>query len=296
MEMSPQRLRVFLAVADTLHFGRAAERLRVSQPSVSQQVARLERELGCRLFERRPAGVELTEAGRDLVRTVGGALRGLDDAAAGFLSRHRAPRRLRVGLLSSLSDVLVPLIIASWGDDGAGIELTEGSLPYLTQQLRRGELDVAFCYRTGDAESLADLRIDDLDSRPVVVALREHDVLAASRELPWASLAERSWVMPSASRQYRDDMVRRFASRGLQVQIVAEATTLAGQLALVQSGIGLTFTSPWVRVSPELVTRPTAEPVERLHLVAARRTGTESGLDGLIAALGPGLAKLHKQA
>src|SRR5436305_7282183 len=102
MEVNPQRLRVFLAVADTLHFGRAAERLRISQPSVSQQVARLERDLGCQLFDRAPSGVTLTAAGRDLVRLVGTALRGLDSAVETFVQEHGKPRRLRVGLLSSL--------------------------------------------------------------------------------------------------------------------------------------------------------------------------------------------------
>ncbi|WP_170185756.1 LysR family transcriptional regulator [Lapillicoccus jejuensis] len=285
MEISPHRLRVFLAVADTLHFGRAAQRLRISQPSVSQQVSRLERDLGCVLFHRRPGRVELTAAGRDLVKSAGPALRGLDEAVSKFRVRHHGPRRLRVGLLSSLTDRLAPLLVASWKADVAGVELAEGSLSLLAQRLHGGELDVVFCYSPADPTSLDGLQVDVLDTRPVLVALRDDDELAAHAQLPWAALAARTWVMPSASRQYREDMIDRFRVRGLAVSVVAEATTLSGQLALVEAGIGLTFASPWSRVGPGLTTRPTDAPADELVLVAVRRPGTAAIPDGMLETL-----------
>ena len=276
MYSNVQRLRIFLAVADALHFGRAAERLRISQPSVSQQVARLERELGCRLFDRESSGVALTAAGRELVGSVGTALRGLDKAVEDFVHEHRERRRLQVGLLSSMAGALVPAAISLLEWEGVEVGLTEGSLALLAERLRRAELDVAFCYGTGEPNVLAGLQIETLDRRPVVVAMPADDVLAAGSELAWAELAARPWIMPSASRQYRDDMIDRFQSRGLAIRVVAEATTLVGQLALVAAGIGLTLTSPWAIVPAGVTTRPVAAPTEEIELLAVCPTGAGS--------------------
>lgn len=231
MELNTGRLRIFLAVADALHFGRAADRLRISQPSVSQQVAKLERDLGCRLFDRAPSGVRLTPAGRELVRSVGGALRALDGAVADFIDTHQERAELRVGMLSSLSSALLPAAISGLDWAGTDVRLTEGSLAMLSEALRRTEMDVIFCYDTGEPDVLSGLQVQVLQQRPIVVALPVDSPLAEHMPpggLDWAQLATQPWVMPSGSRQYRDDMTARFASRGLSVQIVAEATTLAG--------------------------------------------------------------------
>lgn len=289
MELNTQRLRIFLAVADALHFGRAAHRLRISQPSVSQQIARLERDLGCKLFERAPAGVTLTAAGRDLVGSVGIALRGLDTAVADFVDKHQEGARLRVGMLSSLAGALVPAAISSldWADTQVG--LTEGSLAMLVERLRADELDVVFCYDTGEPAVLDGLQIEVLDQRPVLVAFPSVSRLSYLAELPgglgWDQLATQAWILPSASRQYRDDMMQRFTSRGLSVHVVAEATTLAGQLALVAAGIGATFTSPWAVAPDGVMTAPIVGSVEELQLLAVRRTDADAITAHLIDAV-----------
>lgn len=272
VQLDTRRLRIFFAVADTLHFGRAAERLRLSQPSVSQQVAHLEVELGCRLFERSSSSVSLTPAGRDLVAHLGPVLRELDQQVDAFLQRHGSDRPLRVGVLSSLANGLVPTAVSSLALGSAPVELVEGALSRLTDQVRRGELDVAFCYSTGAPDVFQGLKCQTLDRRPITVALPDDDPLSAKPELQWAELAKRPWVMPSASRQYREDMLERFASRGLTVHTVAEATTLTGQLALVAAGIGLTFTSPWASVPDGVIARPTAGPGPELELLAIQNS------------------------
>lgn len=289
VELSTQRLRIFLAVADALHFGRAAQRLRISQPSVSQQIAKLERDLGCKLFERAPAGVTLTAAGRDLVGSVGIALRGLDTAVADFVDKHQERARLRVGMLSSLAGALVPAAISSLDWAGTQVGLTEGSLAMLLERLRAGELDVVFCYDTGEPGVLEGLQIEVLDQRSIVVALPSVSYLADLAGLPeglgWDQLSTQAWIMPSASSQYRDDMMQRFASRGLSVHVVAEATTLAGQLALVAAGIGATFTSPWAFVPDGVITAPVAGSVEELQLLAVRRVDADAITAQLIDAV-----------
>jgi DNA-binding transcriptional LysR family regulator len=189
---------------------------------------------------------------------------------------------LQVGLLSSLSGALVPAAVCSLDWEGVEVGLTEGSLALLAERLRRTELDVAFCYSTGEPEVLAGLQIETIERRPVMVALPVDDALAEAYELAWADLATRPWIMPSASRQYREDMIERFQSRGFTARVVAEATTLAGQLALVAAGIGLSFTSPWAGVPAGVTTRPTAAPVEEIELLAVRPTGADPVVAGAL--------------
>lgn len=282
VEVNVRHIRVFLVVADVLHFGRAAERLRISQPSVSQQVAKLERDLGCILFERTPSGVSLTSAGRDLASSVGVALRELDAAVDRFTDEHRARTQIRVGLLSSLTSAVVVEPVTALDLSRTQVGLTEGSLSVLLERLRAGALDVVLCYSTGEPEVFSGLQTDLLDQRRIVVAL---PLDAYPRGYPdgisWDQMAEQPWIMPSASRQYRDDIVQRFTSRGLKVSVVAEATTMAGQLALVAAGIGATFVSPWAQVIEGVVMPPIRGDSDVIELLAVRRSGdstTESHL------------------
>lgn len=277
MEADLRRLRIFLAVADTLHFGRAAEQLRLAQPSISQQVARLERQLGCRLFERTPRGVTLTAAGQRLARQVGPAVRALDTALTAFAAADGPESPLRVGALSSLATSLVPSSVPDVPALRSRVNITEGSLSMLVQRLRGGDLDVVFCYSTADSGSLDGCVVQRLDERATQVAVPASDPLAGRRTMPWVEAASRPWIMPSASRQYYEDMLERFTARGLEVRVVAEATTLSGQLALVAAGIGWTFTSPWTPV-PSGVALAELVDADRIDLLAVTRA-TDAGDD-----------------
>ncbi|MGN6687567.1 MAG: LysR family transcriptional regulator [Actinomycetales bacterium] len=267
MEIDTRRLRIFLAVADTLHFGRAGERLRIAQPSVSQQVARLERQLGCQLFARAPSGVTLTLAGRELANVVGPALRQLDDGIARFMETRAKPV-VRIGALSSLASYLIPRAAAA-ASISDRIDLVEGSLPSLVRALRAGELDVVFCYEPDDEHVVrgGDLRAIEVDIQPVRFAMPADDPEAHREEVPWEVAAQKPWILPSASPQYGSDMRQRFARRQLDLHVVAEATSLSGQHALVAAGIGWTFTSPWVQHPANIVVRTPEQP-EQLVLVA----------------------------
>lgn len=246
MQANLVQLRAFLAVAECLHFGRAARRLHVAQPSVSQHVARLERQVGTRLFVRDPGGVRLTAAGEQLAREVGPAVRQLDEVLDGFGRRHGVQAPLRVGALSSLAVHLLPRAAVKMRSLGSNVDLRESGLTTLTHGVRDGLLDVGFCYSTRAPDALHGLVVEVLDRRPVSVALPEQSMRVAQGLLSWSKLDGRDWIMPSASRQYRDDMLGRFERRGVRVRVVAEATSLSSQLALVAAGIGATFTSPWV--------------------------------------------------
>ncbi|MFD8806450.1 LysR family transcriptional regulator [Streptomyces sp. NPDC059597] len=185
-----RQLRYFVAVAEELHFGRAADRLGMAQPPLSRAIRDLERQLGVTLFERTTRQVRLTGAGEILLRDARTALEAV--TAAAHRARHAgsASPRLRIALKADIDGGLLPQILDAYSTDPAALppELVLGGFGAQPQALREGLADVA----------LALLPIDDrgLDSEPlltepVLVAMAATDPLAARTRLCLADLAGR---------------------------------------------------------------------------------------------------------
>jgi DNA-binding transcriptional LysR family regulator len=144
--MELRQLRYFVTVAEELHFGKAAERLNIVQPAVSQQVARLERELGLKLLDRSSRHVRLTGDGERMLREARTILAAADRAtevAAELVAGQTAV--LRIGTAQGLRDRL-ERGLAILRERTPGIEITLSSRPAADhlEALRGGELDVAF--------------------------------------------------------------------------------------------------------------------------------------------------------
>jgi DNA-binding transcriptional LysR family regulator len=187
-EMELRQVRYFLAVAEELHFGRAAERLRIVQPTVSQQVRRLERELGLPLFDRTTRTVTLTAAGQAFLPRAR-AIAAAEDAALEAMAEFRADdlATLRVGTSAGLGTRLERLLadLAERAPE-INVELHSGPPALRLRRVRDGELDAAFV--RGVAES------PGLDLIPVwrdelVVALPASHPLAAHERVAIAELA-----------------------------------------------------------------------------------------------------------
>jgi DNA-binding transcriptional LysR family regulator len=134
-------LRYFVTVAEELHFGRAAARLNIAQPAVSQQVARLERELGTRLLDRSSRTVRLTEAG---CRVLDAARDTLAAAERVQVAAHRTTERVRIGTAPGLASRLESGIDRLRGPNASfEVELVDLPVPQRLNALRRGELDLA---------------------------------------------------------------------------------------------------------------------------------------------------------
>ena len=186
--MELRQLHYFIAVAEELHFGRAAQRLHIVQPAVSQQVRRLERELGVELFDRSTRTVRLTEGGHRLLPEARAVVAAADRAArtmADLVGERTAMLRLgtSVGLGDRLDQVLASL---SRRAPSVRLELVSAPMAERLQRVHDGELDAAFVrgvdHHTG-------LRLEPVWDDALVVALPAAHPLACEQEIDLAALA-----------------------------------------------------------------------------------------------------------
>jgi DNA-binding transcriptional LysR family regulator len=178
-----RQLRYFVAVAEELHFRRAAERLYVSQPSVSEQIRTLEAELGLRLFDRNRRGVALTPAGEALLNDARDLLARADRAS----ERARAAGggeigTLRLSLTRSLTGGLASEIVDAFRARYPGIQLdlNVGYTSLHIQQLRARQIDLAFVRPPVEDPDLEEL---EFAREPLICVLPSHHRLAARRRI-----------------------------------------------------------------------------------------------------------------
>ncbi len=180
-------MRYFVAVAEELHFGRAAERLHIVQPAVSQQVRRLERELSVVLFSRTTRSVVLTEAGSRFLPHARAVLAAADRAADSVLEFRTSPSLLRLGTSEGLGDRLDGLLSAfARLAPSASLELVHAPTLQRLQRVRDGSLDATIVRGSWPSSGL-DLTPLWMDE--VLVALPESHPLAREDVVSFASLA-----------------------------------------------------------------------------------------------------------
>ena len=244
--MELRHLRYFVAVAEELHFGRAAERLHMAQPPLSRQIRDLEREIGAELFDRVPRGVELTEAGLAFLPE---ARLTLAQAERAQRSAQRAARgeagRLRVGFVEAAADsAVLPDVLGFFRLHlpDVGVSLFEMDPQQQVDALRTGRIDVGVLHSPPlDAERW--LRVEPVYAEPIVAALTHGHRLATRARLALGDLAAESFVLfprPAAPALY-DSLIARCRTAEFSPRVVQEAAgwhTLAG---LVAAGVGTAF-------------------------------------------------------
>lgn len=189
-DLEVRQLRYFVAVAEELHFGRAAERLGMAQPPLSRAIRELERQLGVRLLERTTRQVTLTEAGAVLLRDARTALDAV--TAASRRTRHAGQPTpgLRLALKADYDAGLLPRILADYERDEAAVPvaLMMGGRGEQVPALREGRADVALLPTPFDDRGLD---VETLLTEDRLVALAADDPLAAGGRLSLADLTGR---------------------------------------------------------------------------------------------------------
>jgi LysR family transcriptional regulator, benzoate and cis,cis-muconate-responsive activator of ben and cat genes len=193
----PRLLRPFVALADELHFGRAAERLHVTQPALSQQIARLERQLGVRLFDRTRTHVELTEAGAAMLPAARTAVESA--AAAAEIARSHArgeAGELRLGLSPGAHYVAQPLLAEfARRRPKVRVRARQDSSGPLAEQVADGRLELALGFCTEPREGVVCAWLRD---EPVVVAVAAGHPLAERGKVRLADLAGETFALVDA--------------------------------------------------------------------------------------------------
>ncbi|MGE3255313.1 LysR family transcriptional regulator [Pseudonocardia sp.] len=248
--MEIRQLRYFVAVAEELHFGRAAQRLHIAQPAVSQQVARLERKLGFALFDRNPRRVRLTEAGQRMLTEARAVLAAAEQAAAVAAHLARSPAAtLRLGTSPGLGSRIAPAM-DRLAAGGITVELDARPVAQQLAALRSGELDAALV-RTAARPRLATparpgVRVVPLWSEPLRAALPASHPLAERDRVGLADLAALPARIPDAACDplVRSVVLEAFRAAGLSPQLGRPSTT--AEDTLIEIGrVGSGWTPVW---------------------------------------------------
>ncbi|MDI3388532.1 LysR substrate-binding domain-containing protein [Streptomyces sp. B-S-A8] len=274
--MELRQVRYFLALAEECHFGRAAARLHVAQPALSQQIKQLERELGTPLFHRSTRHVELTEAGRELTGYARTLLAEAERARLHMteLATGRAGR-VSVGFIGTATYDVLPRVARTVRAQLPQIALElHGELltPQLVDGLLAGTYDLAVFRSATAPESVS---VTPLRTEKLVAVLPAHHPLAAGHAIPLASLAGEPFVIhPAGPRSAMHDRVLNACRQaGFQPPSLVEVGETATLVVLVAAGHGVALVPESVQsLRLDGVTYvPLAEP-ETVELVLGRRT------------------------
>lgn len=241
--MDHKLMQSFVAVAEELHFGRAAARLHITQPPLTKQIQQLEQTIGARLLERTKRKVELTAAGRvflDEARAV------LDQTRQAVELARKADRgetgHLSVGFIDAAIYSVVPEIARRFTELYPDVELslTDLRIPNQVKAVAERQLDVGFIHPPVSHKALI---IESILVEPLIVALPETHRLADRAKIPLSELASEPLIQfpRSINPSLYDEIVGLCISSGFSPRIVREATPKQTIIGLVSVGLGVSL-------------------------------------------------------
>ncbi|WP_327702338.1 LysR substrate-binding domain-containing protein [Streptomyces decoyicus] len=273
--MQLQQLRYFTAVADTRHFTRAAEREHVAQPSLSQQIRSLERELGAELFHRARGHITLTDAGETLLPLARRILADAETARREVQEVARLRRgRLRLGAPPSLCASLVPDVLRAFHTAYPGVELivTEDGSQDLVRALADGALDLALIITPLPVQAPALVTSDLLREELVVVSAPDRPAPVGRRtRIRVEDLRDRPLAMFRRGYDLREFTTAACRAAGFEPTFTVEGGEMDAVLGFVRAGLGIAVVPSMVAERSGLrVTRFSTPGMHRVVSVAHR--------------------------
>ncbi len=262
--MTLTELKYVVAVADEQHFGRAAERCFVSQPSLSAAVKNVEQELGVRVFERSKRGVKLTAIGGEIVAQ---ARRTLDEAARikAVAKQGKGRYRLRLGVIHTIAPYLLPRLVVALRKLAPEIvlDIEENMTANLDRLLRSGELDAAILALPYEAPGI---EVEAVYDEEFQVAVPQRHPLARRRAVPVGELDTDDLLLLPAGHCLRDQVLGACAEFSRPPPQGRMGNSLETLRSMVASGLGITvlpttalterYETPLVKAVPFAEPRP----------------------------------------
>jgi DNA-binding transcriptional LysR family regulator len=282
--MELRHLRYFVVVAEELHFSRAAERLGISQPPLSQQIRALEEDLQVRLFDRSSRNVALTEAGRLFLAEARATLDQADRARQTAARAHRGEiGELTVGLFPSAL-LAEPVAAAVLGfrrqHPRVRLVLRERAVYAAVRELAAGSLEIAYLRYATRPEVPPGFALTEVMREPMMLVVhRSHRLARGEKPVPLEELAEEPFIhfSPRSDSALHEHVAAICATAGFEPRIEQEANQNGSILALIGTGMGISILPRCLcRLSlPELRVLPIASPaaVSRIWLAHRRRGG-----------------------
>lgn len=239
--MELRHLRYFVTLAEELHFGRAAERLHIAQPPLSQQIRQLEVELGFQLFHRTKRTVQLTEAGQVFLGEVQQIFQQLDRAIqVGRKTSRGEMGQLVVGFVSSTAYNVLPTILRTFRTHvpDVSLELHELSTEQQLQWLREGRIDVGFLRPPIDEDTFS---VATIYQEPLVVALPEAHPLANGASVSLRSLSSELFIFfpRSIAPGLYDQIISLCQQADFSPTVAQEAMQMQTIVSLVAAEMGI---------------------------------------------------------
>jgi len=280
--MELHQLRYFCAVAETGSFSRAAEQCHVAQPSLSQQIIKLEEELGARLFDRLGRSVRLTELGKTFLPRARAVLRELEAAKGDVVERKDFVGGLvTVGVIPTVGPYFLPRVLTSFSRKFPQVRFTivEEITPVLLERLRAGAIDVAIL--------ALPIRAHEIETTPLLTerlfaALPKNHRLAKRTALSLKDLRSEPFLLLRDGHCFRDTAIAACDRARLHPQVIFESGQFSSLLSMVGAGMG-------VSIVPEMAVERNS-PCRYVHIADEQAHRTI----GMAVLRGRSLTRAHK--
>jgi LysR family hydrogen peroxide-inducible transcriptional activator len=239
--MEFHQLRYVCAIAETGSFSRAAERCQIAQPSLSQQVLKLEKDLGAKLFDRLGRSVRLTEAGRAFVPHARSILEQMDAARLSVADKNSGLRgSVAIGVIPTVAPYLMPRYTASFAKryPDAKLRIVEELTPILVENLRDLSIDLAILALPLRHK---DLEVFPIHSEPLFAVLPKDHPRAGAESLALKELRGESFVMLRDGHCFRDLSLATCTHARVTPKIAFESGQFSSLFGMVAAGVGISL-------------------------------------------------------
>ena len=267
--MELHQLRYFVAVADEGNFSRAATKVRVAQPSLSQQIRKLEAEIGQPLFDRLPRSVVITEAGRclldyarQILASIGDARRCVDEL------KGKIAGDVAVGAIPTIAPYVLPELVVTFQNHYPDVTLhiVEDATERIVRRIETGELDVALA---STCQKSPTLRIEHLGNEPLLALVPEGHPLAKQTVITFDDLKSQRFLLLREMHCLSQQVHHLLESRRLHPEVALAGSQLSTIANMVAAEIGVSIVPQMMvkhHATPGCVSLPFAPPVPEREL------------------------------